>query len=215
MKNIRHFIWDFDGTLFDTYPVIIEDLNLALHEFGHSCHTLEAMHLMQGRLAHAQKFYADKFGIPMDALVAAYERHHSRANQELRAEPMAGVREVLGAICASGRHNYIFSHRKPEETAAYLEKYQLSEFFTHVIGPGSAGFAVKPAPDAVLYLMERYAMAPEETVMVGDRECDLGSARNAGIRTAHLVCAVAPEDLVCDWRLESFEQMLKQLKVDN
>lgn len=211
MQKIQHFIWDFDGTLFDTYPVIIEDLNLALHEFGHSCDTLEAMRLMQGRLAHAQKFYADKFGIPMEALVAAYERHHSQANRELRAAPMAGVREVLAAIRASGRHSYIFSHRKPEETALYLEKYGLSQYFTHIIGPGSEGFAEKPAPHSVLYLMEKYAMAADETVMVGDRECDLGSGRNAGILTAHLVCSMAPETLDCNWRFEGFEQMLTEL----
>ena len=30
MRNIQHFIWDFDGTLFDTYPVIIGDLRKAL-----------------------------------------------------------------------------------------------------------------------------------------------------------------------------------------
>ena len=98
-----------------------------------------------------------------------------------------------------------------EETVAYLEKYGLAGYFTHIIGPGSEGFAVKPAPDAVLFLTERYGMDPAETVMVGDRECDLGSGRNAGIRTAHLVCPVAPETLDCNWRFESFAQMLKEL----
>ena len=34
MKDIQHFIWDFDGTLFDTYPVIIDDLRCALQEYG-------------------------------------------------------------------------------------------------------------------------------------------------------------------------------------
>ena len=47
--------------------------------------------------------------------------------------------------------------------------------------------------------------------MVGDREIDLGSGRNAGVRTAHLVCALAPEELACDWRLHSFAQMLALL----
>lgn len=211
MREIRHFIWDFDGTLFDTYPVIIEDLNLALREFGHSCEYTEAMRLMLGRLAHAQKFYAEKFGIPMEELVAAYEGHHSRANRELRAAPMAGVREVLEAVCATGRKNYIFSHRKPAETADYLEKYGLSQYFTHVIGPGSEGFAEKPAPDGVLYLMEKYGMVPAETVMVGDRECDLGSGRSAGIQTAHLVCAAIPENLNCTWRFETFAQMAEMI----
>lgn len=207
MENIRHFIWDFDGTLFDTYPVIIEDLNQALREFGRGCEPKQTMKLMLGRLAHAQKFYAEQYGIPMEDVVAAYERHHARSNRELRAQPMAGVREILETVCATGRHNYIFSHRKPAETADYLEKYGLSQFFTHVIGPGSEGFAEKPAPDAVLHLMKTYRMDPAETVMVGDRECDLGSGRNAGIRTAHLVCAAIPEKLNCDWRFESFAEM--------
>jgi len=30
MRDVEHFFWDFDGTLFDTYPVIIENLQLAL-----------------------------------------------------------------------------------------------------------------------------------------------------------------------------------------
>ena len=204
-------MWDFDGTLFDTYPVIIEDLNLALREFGRSCEPNQTMKLMLGRLAHAQKFYAKKFGIPMEDVIAAYERHHLRSNRELRAKPMAGVREILETVCATGRHNYIFSHRNPAETADYLEKYGLSQFFTHVIGPSSEGFAEKPAPDAVLYLMKTYNMAPEETDMVGDRECDLGSGRNAGIQTAHLLCATIPETLNCNWRFEHFKQMLDLL----
>lgn len=211
MKNIQHFIWDFDGTLFDTYPVIIENLNLALGEFGHSCDPVEAMGLMLTRIDTAQRYYAAQCGIDLQDLVERYEHYHRRANEQLRAEPMDGVLRVLATIRASGRHSYIFSHRKPEETVLYLEKYGLSSYFRDIIGPGSVGFAEKPAPDAVLYLMDKYGMAAGEAVMVGDRECDLGSARNAGIQTAHLVCAAVPEHLNCTWRFESFGQMLEML----
>lgn len=37
MGHIRHFIWDFDGTVADTYPAIIQSLRDALQEFGHDC----------------------------------------------------------------------------------------------------------------------------------------------------------------------------------
>ena len=43
MQNIRHFIWDFDGTLFDTYPLIIQKLCLALQKYGHDCDPIEAI----------------------------------------------------------------------------------------------------------------------------------------------------------------------------
>ena len=56
MKNIRHFIWDFDGTLFDTYPVIIEDLNLALREFGFGCDFPEQKEQLETMLSILRKY---------------------------------------------------------------------------------------------------------------------------------------------------------------
>jgi hypothetical protein len=37
MSHIRHFIWDFDGTLFDSYPIIIGNLRSALQSYGYDC----------------------------------------------------------------------------------------------------------------------------------------------------------------------------------
>ena len=210
-RRLKHFIWDFDGTLFDTYPVIIRNLRDALARFGHDCDPVEAMGLMLDTIPTARNFYADKYGIDREELKNAYEEFHRQANADMEAQPMAGVREVLQRIRENGGHNYIFTHRKLWETEAYLKKYGLLEQFRDLIGPESPCFAVKPAPDAVLYLVKTYGMDPAETVMVGDRECDLGSGRNAGIQALHLVCKEVPEDLVCNWRLEDFGTMLKML----
>lgn len=207
MKEIRHFIWDFDGTLFDTYPVIIRDLRLALGEFGRDCNPVEAMKLMLDSIRAALNHYAQVFGIPREALNDVYMRYHSASGESLDSLPIAGARDVLERIRATGRHSYIFTHRERTVTARFLEKYGLEGYFRDIIGPDSPHFAVKPAPDAVVYLMEKYGMSPAETVMVGDRECDLGSGRNAGIKTAHLICPLVPETLSCDWRLEDFSHM--------
>lgn len=211
MQDIHHFIWDFDGTLFDTYPVIIENLRLSLQDFGFDCDPVDAMGYMLDSVPAARNHYADKYGIDRQALADAYKRHHQKATALLLAQPIAGLQQVLERIHASGRHNYVFTHRKGSETMLYLKKYGLDHYFREVIGPESPGFGWKPAPDAVLYLREKYQMDPAQTVMVGDRDCDLGSGRNAGIKSAHLVCAIAPEDLVCDWRLDDLEQMLHLL----
>ena len=211
MENIRHFIWDFDGTLFDTYPVIIKNLRLALQEYGHDCDPKDAMGRMLDTIPAARNHYADLYGIDRQELADAYGRYHKQATALLSAQPIAGVREVLAQIRATDRHSYIFTHRKETETVAYLQKYGVDSYFRDIIGPEAPGFAWKPAPDAVLQLMKKYDMQPHETVMIGDRDCDLGSGRNAGIRSAHLVCAIAPETLDCDWRLTDFRQMLSMI----
>ena len=211
MHHIKHFIWDFDGTLFDSYPIIIATLRAALQEYGHDCDPVEAMRLMLQNIGVAQHYYADKFGIVYEDLIETYYSHHNRLNPQLAAEPMADVEKVLKKICESGRKNYIFTHRKCSTTAQYLEKYGLSQYFTEIVGPEAPNIDYKPSPDSLLYLMDKYGMTAEDAVMVGDRDCDLGSARNAGMGTVHFVCTAVPETLSCDFRFESYQEMLLML----
>ncbi len=211
MNNIRHFIWDFDGTLFNTYPTIIHCVQLALADFGHTADSTEMMELMLDNIPFAIHHYADLFGIEYDTLHTKYVEHRKPYLESLAAPPMPDVVAVLKKITDTGRNNYIFTHRKPEETANYLCHWSIDGFFCDMVAPGTEGFAVKPAPDAVNYLSAKYNMQPEETVMLGDREVDLGSGRNGGILTAHIVCAAVPQTLHCDWRFESFQQMLALL----
>lgn len=211
MENIRHFIWDFDGTLFDTYPMIVGNLRKALNEFGCDCDFTEAMRLMLVNSDNAIRYYAGQFAIDQEALLHVYYRYRSQCVGTFTAEPMEGVKEVLKRICATGRYNYIFTHRKDDETARYLENYGLDKYFREIVGADSPHFAWKPAPDAVLYFMDKYAMQPEDTVMIGDRECDLSSGRNAGVGAVHYVCSAVPENLDCRWRVERFADMLALL----
>lgn len=211
MREIRHFIWDFDGTLFDTYPIIIGSLRDALRDYGRDCDPLVSMKLMLDAIPTARNYYADLYGIDRDELSNTYRRYYKPAIDALTAKPFPGIAEVLERICSSGRYNYIYTHRDIEETVRFLEKHGLLDYFTEIVGSGSPAFAVKPAPDTVLYLMDKYGMSAADTVMVGDRECDLGSGRSAGIGAVHYVCAEVPEDLVCDWRVDTFSEMLALL----
>ena len=211
MKDIRHFIWDFDGTLFDTYPVIIRSMTSALAEYGRDCDPRDCMELMLDSIGVALDRYSQRFGIPREELTATYERYNQASLKELEARPMEGAREVLEAILKKGGKSYIFSHRRTGEIRLFLDKYGLTDLFEDMLGPDSEGFAWKPAPDGILRLMARHGMTREDTVMIGDRDCDLGSARNAGIRPAHLICPLVPQDLRCDWRLEDLRQLMEML----
>lgn len=211
MRHIRHFFWDFDGTLFDTYPIIIQILRRSLGEFGHDCDPMDAMKQMLDSIGAAQIHYAQTFAIPLEELKRVYRRHRTQETEELLSKPFPDVERVLAGIVEKGGKNYIFTHRKERETRDYLKKYGLESCFEDILGNESEGFATKPAPDALLYLMEKHGIDPTQAVMVGDRDCDLGSGRNAGLQIAHFVCAAFPENLECDWRFTSFSEMLTML----
>ena len=211
MKDIRHFIWDFDGTLFDTYPVTIRSMRKALGEYGRDCDPTECMAIMLDSIGTALDRYSQRFGIPREELTASFDRYCTASLDDLEARPMEGAREVLEAILEKGGKNYIFSHRHTGEIRLFLDKYALTDLFEEMLGPDSEGFAWKPAPDGILRLMERHGMTEEGTLMIGDRDCDLGSARNASIRTAHLICPAVPQELQCDRKLDDLWQMLEMI----
>ena len=211
MKDIRHFIWDFDGTLFDTYPVIIRSMRKALAEYGKDCDPTECMAIMLDSIGTALDIYSARIGVTREDLTATYERYNQASLLSLEPQPMDGLREVLTAILEKGGKNYIFSHRRTNEIRLFLDKYSLTDLFEDMLGPDSEGFAWKPAPDGILRLMERHGMTAETALMIGDRDCDLGSARNAGIRTAHLICPAVPQDLQCDRKLDGLREMLEMI----
>ena len=212
IRQIRHFIWDFDGTLFDTYPIIIKQMQSVLREFGHSIDSLELMEQLLHTVVVALEYCAEKFSIDYPQLSDAYAIVHNQTALLPVALPMEAVESVLEAVVARGGKNLIFTHRTLASTIAYLEKYGLSHYFTDIVAPDTPGFAWKPAPDAIEYLLETHGLDPQETAMVGDREIDLASGRAAGVRCIHYLCKDVPQELQCHWRFSDYAAMAAILK---
>ena len=209
LKDMRLFIWDFDGTLMDTYPVTFSAyLRLALADFGRSAPEEEIMEKMLVNTGHAVDYYTALYHLPQ--LRERYKFHGSKGPVAMPAA-LPQVKEVLQQIRAMGGVNCIYTHRD-DGTFPMLAHGQLTEEFAEIVTSTHPSFAVKPAPDVVCYLMEKYGIGPEQTVMVGDRACDLESGQNAGCRTLHLLTPSVPQYPPCDWRIENFAQMQKMLK---
>lgn len=212
IQQVKHFIWDFDGTLFDTYPIIIEQIQTALGGFGHTVDSLELMEQLLNTVGAALEYCAEKFSIDYTLLSDAYSKLHNRSALLPAASPMASVEKVLAAVQLRGGKNFIFTHRQLGSTNAYLEKYNLSRYFSDIAAPDTPGFAWKPAPDAITYLVNAYDLDPAEVAMVGDREIDLASARAAGIHSVHYLCKDVPQGLECDWCFADYAALAAKLE---
>ena len=212
IRSVKHFIWDFDGTLFDTYPIIIGQMQTALAGFGHTIDPLELMEQLLHTVGFALEYCAEKFSIDYTQLDESYTALHEETALLSVALPMEAVESVLEAVVARGGKNLIFTHRDLASTKAYLEKYGLDRYFTDIVGADTPGFVWKPAPDAITYLLEAHGLNPQETAMVGDREIDLASGRAAGVRCIHYLCKDVPQALECDWQLWDYADMAATLK---
>ena len=180
--KFKNYIWDFDGTLFDSYPHIMKCCWDMLREEGR-----DGLFDYGEVLAHLLVTFGDmkRFtGMPDDDYRRFVDRSHLLGDEEVlpRATPFPDCRDVLSAVAERGGRNYLYTHRN-NTARRYLDTYGLTEFFSDMV-TSEEGFPGKPAPDAVLALIARNGLTPEETIMVGDREIDGMSGKNAGIAGA-------------------------------
>lgn len=181
MKLYRHIIWDFDGTLFDSYPVMARIFSEKLSGKGIHEPEDEIMKHMKVSMTNAVEHYQKKYHIS-DDFIKEYEKQ--RRDMEIRlCRPYRGIEEVCKFIHTSGRSNYLYTHRG-ESSIILLKKHGLYDYFTDFI-TSQHGFERKPSPQAINYIVDKYNMNRDEAIMIGDRELDILSGKNAGIHACY------------------------------
>ena len=94
---------------------------------------------------------------------------------------MPHAREALEETAALGAVHFVYTHRG-RTTAPVLEHLGLDRFFKEVVSSLN-GFPRKPAPDALLYLLEKHRLERDRVYYVGDRTLDVDCAKSAGVRS--------------------------------
>jgi HAD superfamily hydrolase (TIGR01549 family) len=172
----QNIVYDFDGTISDTYPIFTKALLVQLERHGMKGDYEECYALLKISVGEALRHF-DWGNFSREEIKREFHEIHDAMAME-EQKPYDDAEEVLRYAVEQGKKNYLYTHT---DTLAYrlLEKWGLRHYFTDAID-GSMTFPRKPAPDALLYLMEKNGMDPAQTLMVGDRDIDIDAGHNAG-----------------------------------
>ena len=174
---IRNYIWDFDGMLFDTYPHTVAVFCEILRREGREIDPKEAYEKFKVTMWHAFEYYG--FSDPEE--IRRFYDLENDIDFPPVGKPFSGIPETLAYIAAHGGRNFLYTHRD-KVALAYFDRWDLGKYFSGFVTSEDA-FPNKPAPDALLHIIKTYGLRPEETLMLGDRDIDVGSGVNAGVPT--------------------------------
>ncbi|MEN0065272.1 MAG: HAD-IA family hydrolase [Myxococcota bacterium] len=193
MKTFHAWIFDLDGTL--TVPM--HDFAALKRELG-----LPAdLDVLAGIASRAPEEQA-----PLREAVRIWELAHLD-----RAEAGTGARELLTRLREARIPMGIVTRNTHEGARGTLKQIGLSELFDDAVIYGREDAKPKPAPDAVLALLERFSVAADQAVMIGDDIHDLQAARAAGVTpvwidpvgegpyAAHADLVITSLEQVFDW----------------
>ena len=173
-------IWDMDGTLVDSYPCIVPAVKEFCSELGvNYSEDYIRKYAMRYSVGQLLSELAPLLGKDPALLKEQYEIRNDIRIDGIK--PMPFAKDLLAFLKEEGHLCFVYTHRAAS-CHTILERLDMTGFFTEVV-TSLDGFPKKPAPDGILYLLEKYKLDPETSFYIGDRSLDVASGNSAGIKS--------------------------------
>jgi phosphoglycolate phosphatase len=205
-------VFDMDGTLIDSVGDIAAAINRMRASYGLSALTRDAVVGMVGSGARVlvAKATADTPGLDQDEAFRRY-RHEYDTHLVDSTTLYPGVPEGLQSLRSAGFRLAVYTNKPHESTLHILKQLRAEDLFSAVIGADS-GFPLKPAPDALQYILRETDSDPGRSWMVGDNWTDVESGHAAGLRTAFCSWGYGVfHDVRPDVEAESFPDLIRTI----
>lgn len=175
---INTVIFDLDGTLLNTLDDLCDSVNFALEQWGYPVRSLGEVRSFVGEGVRllVERALPDYAKNKTDEVLKVFEAHYDK-NKENKTRPYSGISEMLAFVCPKYK-TAIVSNKYEKAVVGLRDK--LFPAVTVAVGERE-GLRKKPAPDAVLYALEKLGSIKEEAVYVGDSDIDIATAKNSGL----------------------------------
>ncbi len=172
----RAIIFDFDGTLADSLPAVIDVFReLTGHSEPYAAEVV-AKYRHLSLLELASELHVPKWKIPM--LVVKGRRMLQKHLKDIR--PHAGIHAMLADLQNSGERLYILSSNSSQNVNDYLQHHKLASYFTGVFG----GVSLLGKAPRLNKLIESEKVDITNSWYVGDETRDVIAAHAVGLRIA-------------------------------
>lgn len=178
---IKNLIFDFDGTISDSYPHFMEIMELLAKKHGWHipCHGDELLRELLVSVKAAHKKFGWNQLMPYDDFWDEFSMVQAEKAAEFHAFPEAI--DLIQYAKQKGMQCFIYTHSGKVVAQKMLSNMKIDQYITYTIDK-SMGFRSKPDPEALLYLIEKFSLNPAECLMIGDRPIDAECGKNAGMR---------------------------------
>ena len=185
MNKIKNIIFDFDGTLADTAPLIVATMQATIEELGLPKRSdAECRATIGVRLEDVPAILWPE--LPgADGFAPTYRRIFDRLKRPMDVTCFPGVLQALDTLHSEGYGMAIASSRSRASLEEYVAQFGLEDYFAMLVGGNDVTHG-KPSPEPVEKILDSYGWQAGETLTVGDAAVDIMMGRGAET----LTCAV-------------------------
>lgn len=180
---IEAIVFDLDGTLLYTLEDIRTVVNKVLNVNGMPDKTIDEIKNAVGRgveelarkVIPSNSLTDETLNSVSDQIRATYLEHDFR-----KTKPYPGIKELLNMLQAKNMPMAVLTN-KPQKSAEKAIQEYFGEFSFVSVQGVRKGYDTKPSKEAVVPVLRKLGSIPGNTLMIGDSDIDMDTARNAGM----------------------------------
>ncbi|CAH1191490.1 5'-nucleotidase [Paenibacillus auburnensis] len=191
--KLKSILFDLDGTLTDPKEGITRCVEYALNKFGIEVDHLDLL------LPYIGPPLYDSFvqiqGLPEEqaAQAVVYYRERYSTIGMFENSVIPGIPQLLETLQGMGYTLYVATSKPTVFAEEILRHYGLDGYFKHVAGSNLDGTRSKKR-EVIQYVLEQNVIAPEEALMIGDREHDIIGAKGCGVASVGVLFGYGSEE---------------------
>lgn len=189
-------IFDFDGTLVDSAPGIIDVMRQVVGEYNFPQTVFdEWQHLVGVTLMKQMELIFPNH--PEDFWLEVAQRYRALYDAKVIevCPPFPGLVQMLDELKQAHIKTTIVSSKRRTLIEPVLEHHNIASYFQLVVGSQDVNNH-KPHPEAVHHTVDKLAVSHDEAVVIGDSIYDLDMARNAGVDSIGVTTGVHTKEIL-------------------
>lgn len=188
--SMRHWVFDFDGTLVDSDGNFWKAMGHALAPF--SVNVAENF-MEQIRHKHPDRIFEDILSeVEAKEAISRLRLFGKELSETIK--PFQGIQDALEVLKSKGVSLSIWTGRDRESTDRILKRTNLLPYFERVVSGTCVG-TNKPGHDGLIELLNHYKAQGDEMVMIGDHHHDIEPANELGLTSVHACWKKTPHVL--------------------
>jgi phosphoglycolate phosphatase-like HAD superfamily hydrolase len=212
-SNVRTVIFDLDGTLGDTLPVVVEAFQATLATFDLPILSQREIFGFFGPTEDGvvEAMFGDVW---RDAIPVYYDTYQKLLCE--RPSPFPGIRRVLESCKDAGLRLAIVTGKSDRGAAVTVDSIGLRDCFDSIRGGSDQGVIKAKQITAILC---GWGTDPSDSAYIGDHSLDVSEARRAGVMAlsagwASTVDLIAIESARPDVLFRSIDEFARWLDVE-
>jgi phosphoglycolate phosphatase len=182
---VKLVVFDLDGTLVNSLDDLAEASNYALISSGYPPHEVYKYKYFVGdgakKLCERILPESNRNVVESEKIYRIFSDYYD-THYTVNTNVYDGINEMIVQLSDMGIKMAVASNKPHKFTEDIISYYFKSNTFDFVLG-NSESFAKKPSPDILNYILASSGISKEETLMIGDTNVDILTAKNAGVKS--------------------------------